>query len=391
MSDNAGPAAVALGIVATGVGIVAVNHMISKPGESWYDRIKHKLTSRGDEEAPALPERTTPEAHEDRRAAPPARRVPQPPPTLGPRRPTQVPSMTAQIPRRPILPRGGPVAPPLTVTPEMVREAARQINAVFGTSLRADGIISPEMQQIVKQVQQQAGLPATGYPDARLISALGTLFARAGRAHPGGQTKPAAKPTVIADAANMISKTFGGPASTASTGPDEGVKKAQQLLNAYFKGHILDEDGIMGPKTIGAITEFQQALGLPTTGKMDDKTHDMLVRLTSESGSLLHDIGSWFGHAGDHATGAGSPGWATETIKLGQAAQAVIDRAISENDPRTLTGLSRALKAAGFPQAAAATAPKSGATATTGGPGYFPDPFFGWYGSWADPYTFGPW
>lgn len=385
MADNAGPAAIALGIVATGVGIVAVNHMVSKPGESWYDRIRAKLASKG-EEPSALPEK-----------AARSRTVPPAFPTSGPRgsrRPVQPQAPGYyQLPRRPFIPpyRTPSAAAPLAVTPEMVRQIAEQLNAVFGTNLRTDGIINPDVQQVIKQVQAELGLPQTGFPDARLLSALGAAH----KAHHRKMAKPAT--SSLSEATNVISKTFGGPASTPSTGPDEGVKKAQALLNAYFKDHILDENGIMSPKTIGAIIEFQKALGLPTTGKVDDKTYDMLVRLTSEGGSLFEGSGSWLPLRPTHLTGApvgGAGGdWKSETEKLGHAAQDVIDKAISESDPKTLTGLSRALKAAGFAQAAAATAPKTGAgtTATTGGPGYFPDPFFGWYGSWADPYTFGRW
>jgi peptidoglycan hydrolase-like protein with peptidoglycan-binding domain len=49
------------------------------------------------------------------------------------------------------------------------------------------------------------------------------------------------------------------------------VQKMQKMLNE--KGHMAGpEDGIMGPKTKKALSEFQTSQGLPATGKPDMET-----------------------------------------------------------------------------------------------------------------------
>jgi peptidoglycan hydrolase-like protein with peptidoglycan-binding domain len=91
-----------------------------------------------------------------------------------------------------------------------------------------------------------------------------------------------AKPSLMTDAVKVISKTFGGPPSTPGTGPDEGVKKNQQMLNSYFGSHVLNVDGYAEQLTTGAIKEFQKAEGLEATGTMDSTTHDLLVKRAGE-------------------------------------------------------------------------------------------------------------
>jgi peptidoglycan hydrolase-like protein with peptidoglycan-binding domain len=87
-----------------------------------------------------------------------------------------------------------------------------------------------------------------------------------------------------ATAQNLISKTFGGPPSmpkTKSGGADFGVQETQHMLNTFFQGHVIKEDGKMGPRTKDAIVQFQQAQKLPQTGIVDQKTHDFLVQIST--------------------------------------------------------------------------------------------------------------
>jgi hypothetical protein len=49
------------------------------------------------------------------------------------------------------------------------------------------------------------------------------------------------------------------------------VEKAQRALNAIYGG-LLEEDGVMGPKTVDAIQMFQRDHGMPETGGADDRT-----------------------------------------------------------------------------------------------------------------------
>jgi len=279
---------------------------------------------------------------------------------------------------------------PIEITPDVVRQVAARLG------LQPSAIITPQMQQVIRQLQAQLGLPETGFPDGRLLQQLGVpLGPRARRAAPPMQSAapPAPPRTVTSEAAKVISKTFGGPPSTPRTPPDEGLRKTQQMLNAYFKGHVIEEDGITGPHTTGAITEFQKAEGLAETGRMDDKTHDLLVKRTSGDSSWLSDVGDWFGRQ-LHRTGADDDAWKAETQELGQQAQDIISRAINtEMNQGTLKGLNKLLNDAGYPKAATAVlaakpVPKkpAGKTAASGSIGYFPDPYFGRY-----PAMLGPW
>lgn len=362
MAEESTTGAIALGLVVASVGIFAIDHAMSDPGKSWFDQIKSKLSSKGEEPHVLPPERSsrfpaaTPPA--DERRAPPVRRgaLTHPPIQIGPPRAPRTPIARAPIARL-------PATPPQTISPEMVKEAARRLNAVFGTNFRVDGITTTEMQRTIKSVQQQFGWSPTGFPDAKLLAQLGRIM------------RDAAQPGVVTDAAKVISKTFGGPPSTPATGPDEGVKKTQQMLNSYFKNHVLSEDGYLGPLTTGAIKEFQKAEGLQDTGSMDDKTHDLLVKRANDGAPWL-----------SHKTGAaGGNDWKAETQSLPQFSQDVLGKIVSsETNPRTLKSVGKILGAAGYPKTAAAVLAKAGGASATSG--FFPDPYYGYY-----PLLYGPW
>lgn len=365
MAEESTTGAIALGLVATGVGIFAINYAMSDPGKSWFDQIKNKLSSKGEEPHALSPGRPS---ADERRALPARRTTPaQPPVQIGPPRAPRAPVVRAPVARAPIA--RSPM-PPQSISPEMVKNAARLLNAVFGMNLRADGIITTEMQQAIKSAQQQMGLQPTGFPDAKFLA----LFR--------ARNVPVPKSSATDDATKIISKTFGGPPSTPATGPDAGVKKTQQMLNSYFKSHVLGEDGYLDLLTTGAIKEFQKAEGLQDTGTVDDKTHDLLVKRVTEGLSSLSDAGSWF----PHKTGAaGGDDWKSETQDLPQFSQDVLGKIISsETNVRTLKSVGKVLGAAGYPKAAAAVLAKAGAAPVTSG--FFPDPYYGLY-----PLAHGPW
>lgn len=81
---------------------------------------------------------------------------------------------------------------------------------------------------------------------------------------------------VCASAAEPAAKAEGPtekkPAMTAGS---EQTRKVQEALKAknYDPGPI---DGRMGPKTRGALKDFQQASGLKTTGQLDSQTAEKL-------------------------------------------------------------------------------------------------------------------
>jgi hypothetical protein len=288
-----------------------------------------------------------------------------------------------------------------------VKQITARLNVMLGTKLRESGVITPELQQAIKQVQAQLGLPQTGFPDARMLQQLGI------RGRRGAPRIPPSN-TIASDAAKVVSKTFGGPPSTPATGPDEGVRKTQVMLNSYFKNHALDEDGRLGPYTTEAIQKFQHAEGLDVTGNADSKTHDLLVKKTHDlhqgvfateaqqaqqsAAAMQAQLQSAFGavstisHAvdatGAYVTGVDASDWKTETQDLGQPSQDVIAKIIAtETNKNTLKSVSKALGAAGYPKAASAVlASKAGGAAAT--TGFFPYGFYPLAESpwWADSY-----
>jgi peptidoglycan hydrolase-like protein with peptidoglycan-binding domain len=405
MAEESTTGAIALGLVVAGVGIFAIDYAFSDPGNSFFDQIKNKLSSKGGEPHVLPPGKPTADGHH----VLPARRAPaQPPPAhAGP--PS---SLRAPISRTPGA--RAPVMPPQMISPATVRRIATQLNAIFGTNFRADGIVTAEMQRTIKSVQQQLGMPQTGFPDARLIAQLARI------------TRDEAKPSVVADATKVISKTFGGPPSTSAASPDEGVRKTQQMLNSYFKSRgrpsdTIDDDGYAGPLTTGAIQKFQRAEGLEATGNADGNTRNLLAKKSQDlhqgvfateaqraqesAAAMQAQLQSAFGgistishgvdatgvDAGDpsgYAALVGAPpsdsdgGWKSETQDLGQGAQAVIAKIIAtETNQNTLKSVSKALSAAGYPKAASAVlASKGGGAATATG-------FYGGF----EPFAYGPW
>lgn len=171
-----------------------------------------------------------------------------------------------------------------------------------------------------------------------------------------------------ATATNLISKTFGGPPSAPKTKPggaDVGVQDVQRMLNVFFQGHVIEEDGKMGPRTKDAIVQFQQAQKLPATGIVDQKTHDFLVQISTPltTDPLAQAKRAASANMARTGADAGAGDWKTETATLGKAAQDIIAHAMSDKDPKTQASLSKVLSAAGFPKASAAVAQKHGVTA----------------------------
>jgi peptidoglycan hydrolase-like protein with peptidoglycan-binding domain len=199
---------------------------------------------------------------------------------------------------------------------------------------------------------------------------------------------------------------------TKPGGADKGVQDAQKMLNTFFQGHVIAEDGKIGPHTIDALKQFQAAQKLPVTGLIDDRTHDFLVQISTplpvSQTKVGEDLLPKYSHLIEHAdrsqpdwwggvrelasywllpppisyarqmaqahaledvhthtgyrTGAPLGDWKAETAPLGKAAQDVLSHAISEGDPKTLRALSKALSAAGFPSAASAMGGRGGVT-----------------------------
>jgi hypothetical protein len=77
-----------------------------------------------------------------------------------------------------------------------------------------------------------------------------------------------------ADPKIMESVKAGGPGALTRGHKGAGVTDTQASLNKL--GFGLKEDGLLGPRTEGAVKQFQKAAGLPETGQVDAATHKAL-------------------------------------------------------------------------------------------------------------------
>lgn len=326
--------AIVVGLIGTAIGVLAVDYAFSSPGTSWVS----KLTSGLPGFSPAVIPPALPRGYAASRS---------------PRSPLAR-SSSGPMARRP-LPMG---PPPLTVTPAMVNQIAVKINSLLHTNLPANGLVTEDMKRAITSLQSQFGLQPTGFPDEKTLQALGIQA--------GVVFRNMAKAPPIKEAGNFISKTFGGPPSSHATGPDEGVRKVQHMLNTFYGHQIIDEDGIMGSNTSGLLSEFQKAQGLPNTAIIDSKTQDSLAKIVSSGVSAVN--AALDSRTGYYLAGAdsGVSTWKSETQSLGDAAQNIIAKVMSEGDQRKLQPLSKMLKLAGFPVTATAVSSVHGATATTG-------------------------
>lgn len=148
-----------------------------------------------------------------------------------------------------------------------VQEVLRDLKLYAGT---VDGLAGPQTAQAVQAYQQLVGLEATGKIDTALLSQLGAGAAQA-------------KPEEISPAALVSANPAEGlpplpqprpggslePTQVAAAHPgDPHIMRIQAGLKAFGNDGI-ELDGRMGPKTRGAIREFQSLFGLPETGEPD--------------------------------------------------------------------------------------------------------------------------
>jgi peptidoglycan hydrolase-like protein with peptidoglycan-binding domain len=71
--------------------------------------------------------------------------------------------------------------------------------------------------------------------------------------------------------------------STAPGVEQETIKQAQEKLSS--KGHDVQADGVLGPKTQAALKEFQEKEGIQASGRLDQETLSALGVEESSSGT----------------------------------------------------------------------------------------------------------
>jgi peptidoglycan hydrolase-like protein with peptidoglycan-binding domain len=311
-----------LGLVATGIGVLAVDYAFSPPEESMIDQLLAKISGKAPE-TPSEVAQTTAPSH-------------------------------AQV---------GPSQPGSAV----ILEVQKTLNGL-GAHLKVDGVFGTETGKAIGAFQSAHHLPVTGQLDAHTIDAIGAAR-DAARRHPAlrkaKSPKTVAKPPVTYRRAPPPPYPLDFPATISP----EMVKEASNRLSALL--HVqLPSTGQLTHDLSTVISNFQHAMGLPATGSPDAAT---LSRLRAQSGGVTR-------------TGADAGDWHAETSSLGPAAQAVIQKVIDSGDARDAQSLSAMLGKAGLSQAAQAVQAKAAKTVTTGTfmlddwfqPGFSPEPEWFW-------------
>jgi hypothetical protein len=340
---------VVVGILGTAVGVVAVDYVFSPPGESWVSKLTGGLTGAHPSllSAQVSPPMST-HAHASSDVSHPGSFH------------SSVPSGVTQV--GPITPssRPLPVGPaPLTVTPELVNRIVVALNRQMHVNLPSSGMVTEDVKRALVSIQTQLGITPTGFPDQKTLAALGVSHGHDAQRASQIAVRKVSKAAPVTDAGNFISKTFGGPPSTRMTGPDEGVRKTQHLLNTFFGRKVVDEDGLMGSPLSSLIKKFQEMQGLKATGILDSKTQNLINNLDF---SAAHKV-----RTGAPTSNSGVSTWKSESQSLGQAAQDVIAHAMTEGKPQRLATLSKLLKTAGFPVTATAVATSHGGSSVASG------------------------
>jgi peptidoglycan hydrolase-like protein with peptidoglycan-binding domain len=114
-----------------------------------------------------------------------------------------------------------------------------------GYQVAVDGIWGPETQQALRDYQMDENLEVSGEPDQRTMASLGLDI----------------------DAAAM--GRFGEQERQVQLSSSQ-IRNLQQELNQ--EGHKIAVDGMFGPETQRALTEYQRDENLPVTGRPDQQT-----------------------------------------------------------------------------------------------------------------------
>ena len=121
----------------------------------------------------------------------------------------------------------------------------------------ADGVFGPATKTAVSNFQRWNGLPVTGEVDAATSAKLKLGSTPSAPAAPAGVAKPAA---------TNIASGYVGMKSGAR---GDNVKVLQRALIAAGISVRGGADGVFGPMTTAALTSYQQANGLATSGVVD--------------------------------------------------------------------------------------------------------------------------
>lgn len=155
-------------------------------------------------------------------------------------------------------------APPTTrtlhgaVASESVRLLQRALNSATLDAGVEDGIYGPQTAAAVRRFQRSQGMPEDGIVGPQTWAVI-------------AKTTPAGE--------ELLRTTLRGPLYGATGGPDVRAAQEALLARGFSPGAL---DGIYGPSTARAVTEFQSKHGLRADGVVDAATWDALMSAAEE-------------------------------------------------------------------------------------------------------------
>ena len=157
----------------------------------------------------------------------------------------------------------GQPATPVKATIRSVQTALKELGFYSGS---LDGIVGPETKGAITRFEHAARLPVTGRADEVLLARLNHALSPQTQARPHG--------------AAVRTDT---PAKATAPLPDPMVAVIQQALSDAAYGP-LTADGIMGARTVDAISRFQLDQGMAVTGAVDDALIARLIEIGALDG-----------------------------------------------------------------------------------------------------------
>ena len=156
----------------------------------------------------------------------------------------------------------GQPATPAKATIRSVQTALKELGFYSGS---LDGVAGAETELAITKFERAARLPVTAKADETLLASLNHALAPQTRARPHGATETA------------------GPAREKASPPDPMVAVIQEALSDAAYGPLTG-DGIMGLRTIDAISRFQLDQGMTVNGKVDDALIARLIDIGAMDG-----------------------------------------------------------------------------------------------------------
>ena len=160
----------------------------------------------------------------------------------------------------------GDTGQPATPAKTTIRSAQTALKKLGFYSGSVDGIAGPETEVAITRFERAARLPVTGRADEALLARLSHALTPQARPRPHGAAMETA-----------------GPAEAKASPPDPMVAVIQKALSDAAYGPLTG-DGVMGRRTIDAISRFQLDQGMTVTGAIDDALIARLIDIGAMDG-----------------------------------------------------------------------------------------------------------